>query len=481
MQKFIPVIGLEVHAQLLTESKAFSGSSTNFGDHPNTNCDPVTLGMPGTLPNLNEKLVEYAVRTGLATNCKIREFNRFDRKNYFYPDLPKGYQISQHEEPICYDGWVEIEFDDHKKKIGITRIHMEEDSGKSIHDLDIDTLLDYNRAGVPLIEIVSEPELRSAREAYLYLNQLKQILLYCGVSTGNMEEGALRCDANVSIMPEGSEVFGTKTEVKNLNSFRNVEKAIEFEIERQKELILSGKKVTQETRMWDGASGRTIAMRTKETARDYRYFPEPDIPVVRISEEYINDIRSHLPEMPLERKYRFTKEYQIPLYDAGILVDDKELADYYEKTCSLLINKNKKTFKQVSNWLMTEILRIKSEKLLSINDLGISEKIIAELVDLISEGIISSKIAKEIFPEAIETNKSPKIIVEEKNLTQVSDNSLINDLAEKLVNDNPAEVEKYKAGRTRVMGFFVGQIMKETKGKANPQLVTKIVKEYLEN
>lgn len=481
MQKFTPVIGLEIHAQLLTESKAFSGSSTNFGDHPNTNCDPVTLGMPGTLPSLNEKLVEFAVRAGLATNCKIREFNRFDRKNYFYPDLPKGYQISQHEEPICYDGWVEIEFDDRKKKVGITRIHMEEDSGKSIHDLDIDTLLDYNRAGVPLIEIVSEPELRSAREAYLYLNQLKQILIYCGISTGNMEEGALRCDANISIMPEGSEVFGTKVEVKNLNSFRNVEKAIEFEIERQKEIILANGKVIQETRMWDGSNNRTLGMRTKETARDYRYFPEPDIPIVRVTDSYIDEIKAKLPEMPLERKYRFEKDYQIPLYDAGVLVDDKELADYYEEACRNLNNKNKKTYKLVSNWIMTEILRIRSEKLLSINELGIDSKIISQLVDLIYDGTISSKIAKEIFPEALDTGKFPAQIVEDKNLKQVSDDDLIKSLAKDLVDKNPDEVEKYKAGRTRVLGFFVGQIMKETKGKANPQLVTNIVKEFLEN
>lgn len=478
--KYSCVIGLEVHTQLLTNSKAFSGSSTNFGDNPNHNTDPVTLGLPGALPFLNKKLVEYAIKVGLATNCNIREINRFDRKNYFYPDLPKGYQISQHEGPICYDGFVEIELNGEKKKIGITRIHMEEDSGKSIHDLDIDTLLDFNRAGVALIEIVTEPVIRSSAEAYQYLMQLKQILLYTGVSSGNMEEGALRCDANVSVMPVGSEVFGTKTEVKNLNSFRNVEKAIEFEINRQIELIESGGKVLQETRMWDGTKNRTVAMRTKETARDYRYFPEADLPMVKVTSEMIEKIKSELPEMPLERKYRIHNDYDIPLYDAGVLVEEIELANYYEKTCSLLQDKSPKTYKLVSNWIMTEVLRLKSEKDLPIFELGISESQIAEIVDLVNTGTISNQIAKDIFPEVIEKSKSPKIIVEEKGLVQVSDSGLIESLAKKLVDDNPDEVEKFKQGKDRVLGFFVGQIMKGTKGKANPQMVSDIVKKYLE-
>jgi aspartyl-tRNA(Asn)/glutamyl-tRNA(Gln) amidotransferase subunit B len=478
--KYSCVIGLEVHSQLLTNSKAFSGSSTNFGDNPNHNTDPVTLGLPGALPFLNKKLVEYAIKVGLATNCQIREINRFDRKNYFYPDLPKGYQISQHEEPICYDGYVEIELDGEKKKIGITRIHMEEDSGKSIHDLDIDTLLDFNRAGVALIEIVTEPVIRSSAEAYQYLTQLKQILLYTGVSSGNMEEGALRCDANVSVMPIGSDVFGTKTEVKNLNSFRNVEKAIEYEIKRQIELIESGGKVIQETRMWDGAKNRTVAMRTKETARDYRYFPEADLPMVRVTSDMIERIKTELPEMPLERKYRINSQYQIPLYDAGILVEDIELANYYENACSLLENKNPKNYKLISNWVMTEILRLKSEKDLPISELGVSESQIAEIVDLLSAGTISNQIAKDIFPQIIGNNKSPKKIVEEKGLIQVSDTELIESLAKKLVEDNPEEVEKFKQGKDRVLGFFVGQIMKETKGKANPQMVSDIVKKYME-
>jgi len=478
--KYISVIGLEVHSQLLTESKAFSSSSTNFGDSPNHNTDPTTLGLPGALPVMNKKLVEYAIKVGLATNCKIREYNRFDRKNYFYPDLPKGYQISQHEGPICHDGFIEIELNDEIKKIGITRIHMEEDSGKSIHDLDIDTLLDFNRAGVALIEIVSEPEIRSAAEAYQYLTQLKQILLYTGVSSGNMEEGALRCDANVSVMPIGATEFGTKTEVKNLNSFRNVEKAIEFEINRQIELIESGGKVVQETRMWDGAKNRTVAMRSKETARDYRYFPEADLPMVRVSQEMINQINSSLPEMPLKRKYRLHNEYQIPLYDAGILVEDMELANFYEKTCSLLENKDPKTYKLVSNWIMTELLRLRAENPdLGLRQLGLSEENIAEIVDLLNSGKISNQIAKDILPDILSSGKSPKKIVEEKGLSQVNDTDLIEELAAKLCAENPDEVQRFKEGKDRVHGFFVGQIMKETRGKANPKLVADIVTKHL--
>lgn len=477
--KYISVIGLEVHTQLLTESKAFSSSSTNFGESPNHNTDVVTLAMPGALPVLNKKLVEFAIKVGLATNCNIREVNRFDRKNYFYPDLPKGYQISQHEGPICYDGFIEIELNDEIKKIGITRIHMEEDTGKSIHDLDIDTLLDYNRAGVPLIEIVSEPEIRSATEAHQYLNQLKQILLYTGVSSGNMEEGALRCDANVSVMLKDATEFGTKTEVKNMNSFRNVEKAIEFEIQRQIELIESGGKVVQETRMWDGAKNKTIPMRTKESARDYRYFPEADLPMLKIPKEMINSIKNELPEMPLKKKYRFHSEYGIPLYDAGILVEDFELANFYERTCDLLQTKDSKAYKLVSNWIMTELLRLRTEKNLPINELGFSEIQISEIVELLNSGKISNQIAKDILPEIIGTGKSPNSVIQEKGLIQVNDSDLIESIAARLCNENPDEVQKFKEGKDRVHGFFVGQIMKETKGKANPKLVADIVTKHL--
>lgn len=479
-KKYEPVIGLEIHAQLLTESKAFSGSSTLFGSSPNTNTDPVTLGHPGTLPVLNKKVVDYAIMMGIATHCNIRERSTFARKNYFYQDLPKGYQISQHNDPICYDGFVEIEItDEERKRIGITRIHMEEDSGKSIHDLDIDTLVDFNRAGVALIEIVSEPDIRSPREAYLYLNQLKQILVYLGINTGNMEEGALRADANVSVRPVGREKFGTKTEVKNLNSFRNVEKALEYEIKRQIELIESGGEVIQQTMQWDGNANETKPMRSKEMAHDYRYFPEPDLPPVVVDKKWISGIHEKMPELPLDRKDRFVKSFEIPAYDAGVLVADKDVADFYENAVGSLKNKSSDSYKDVSNWVMTEVMRLLQDKETMVSDLDLKPAHIAEIVDLISSGEISNRIAKEIFPE-VEKGKSPADIVQEKGLKQVSDTSMLEDLVKKYVNENPETVEKYKSGRTNVKGFFVGQVMKETKGKANPQIVSDIVDKYLE-
>jgi aspartyl-tRNA(Asn)/glutamyl-tRNA(Gln) amidotransferase subunit B len=480
IEKYTAVIGLEVHAQLLTESKAFSVSSAHYGEMPNSNTDPVTLGMPGTLPVLNKMLVESAVKMGLATNCKIRQKCGFARKNYFYPDMPKGYQISQHEDPICFDGRVEIELEGKRKYIGLTRIHMEEDSGKSIHDLDVDTLLDFNRAGTPLIEIVSEPEIRSSDEAYQYLTQIKQVLLYLGISTGNMEEGALRCDANISVMPKGSHKFGTRTEVKNLNSFRNVQKAIEYEIKRQVEVNESGGKVIQQTMMWDGGTGTTRAMRSKGDAADYRYFPEPDLPPLRLSDEYINKIKGGLPELPLEKKYRFISEYKLPSYDAGILVEDRELADLFERSCGMLETRNEKNYKLVSNWLMRDLLQLKAEKDVKISELDLPDFLVPELVDLISRGDISSSVAKEIFPECYENKKHPSDVVEEKGLKQVSDEAMIEGLAKEIVEANPEQVEQFRAGKDRVLGFFVGQLMKKTKGKANPKLLTEAVKKYLD-
>lgn len=478
--KYEAVIGLEIHAQLLTESKAFSGSSTKFGSSPNTNTDVISLAHPGTLPILNIKLVEYAIMMGLATHCKIREKSIFARKNYFYQDLPKGYQISQHNDPICYDGYVEIELDDESyKKIGITRIHMEEDSGKSIHDLDIDTLVDFNRAGVPLIEIVSEPDIRSPQEAYSYLNQLKQILVYLGINTGNMEEGALRVDANVSVRLKGTEKFGTKTEVKNLNSFRNVEKAIEFEIRRQIEEIEKGGKIVQQTMLWDGSLNQTRVMRTKEMAHDYRYFPDPDLPPVIVNEEWIIRIKSQMPELPSDKKKRLVAEYGIPNYDAGVLVSDKQVAGFFEKSCSLLTQKSDKNYKLVSNWVMTELMRLISDKDINVEHLDLKPIHIAEIVDMISDGTISNRIAKEIFEE-VEKGKSPKEIVESKGLKQVSDTSLIEDILKKSIIANPDSVEKYKAGRNNLLGFFVGHVMKETKGQANPQIVSDMAKKLLE-
>ncbi len=480
-QKYEAVIGLEVHAQMLTKTKAFCTCTTEYGSLPNTNTCPTCLGHPGALPVLNKSLVDYIIKMGLATNCKIRPISTFSRKNYFYPDLTKGYQISQFEDPICYDGKLEIELDDNSKKtIGITRIHMEEDAGKSIHDLDIDTLVDLNRCGVPLIEIVSEPDIRSAQEAYKYLMNIKQIVMYLGICTGNMEEGALRCDANISVRLRGAEKFGTKAEVKNLNSFRNVEKAIEFEINRQIQILEDGGRVAQETRLWDGAKHETRSMRSKEFAHDYRYFPEPDLVKVNVSDAWIDSMSKEMPELPYARKQRLISQYSIPAYDAAIMVEDKFLADFYEEVCSKLVNKNERNYKHVSNWIMTEILRILSDKNVGINEVNFNTLHIAELIELFSEDQISSRIAKDIFPEMISEGKSPKDIVKEKGLIQVSDSSAIDAIVQKVIADNPDTIEKYKAGKTNVMGFLVGQVMKEMQGKANPKIVTDLVKAILE-
>lgn len=482
MNKYEAIIGLEVHAQLLTKSKAFCSCSTVFGASPNTNTCPVCLGHPGTLPLLNKGLVEDIVKVGIATNCKIRPISSFARKNYFYADLVKGYQITQHNDPICYNGFVNIELDENeRKKIGVTRIHMEEDTGKGIHDLDIDSLMDYNRSGVPLIEIVSEPDMRNANEAYKYLTELRRILVYLGVCTGNMEEGALRCDANVSVRLKGATKFGTKTEVKNMNSFRNVEKSIEFEIARQIEVLENGGEILQETRMWDGQKQETRTMRTKETAIDYRYFTEPDLIKVSVDEAMLADLTSQLPELPLNRKDRFIKEYELPAYDAGVLVEDKSIADYYEETCKHLSSKTPKTYKLVSNWIMTEVMRIVAEKNVSITEIDLAPNLVAELVELFADDIISSRIAKDIFPEILETGISPKKLVEERNLAQVSDTVSIEKIVKKLIDENPEAVEKFRSGNNRTLGFFVGNTMKLMDGKANPKIVTEIVNKYLAN
>jgi aspartyl-tRNA(Asn)/glutamyl-tRNA(Gln) amidotransferase subunit B len=482
--KYEAVIGLEVHAQLLTHSKIFCGDSTAFGQPPNTNISPLSLGHPGTLPVLNKEAVEFAIRMGLATHCTIRPVSLFARKHYFYPDLPKGYQISQFDEPICYEGWVEIEHDlkgdgSNTKKIGVTRIHLEEDAGKSIHDLDIDTLVDLNRAGVPLIEIVSEPDIRSAQEAVAYLTQIRQTLLYLGICDGNMEEGSLRCDANISIRPVGQKEFGTKTEVKNMNSFRNVEKAIEYEINRQIELVEQGGRVVQETRGWDAGSQTTKPQRSKEQAHDYRYFPEPDLPPVRVPQSWLDEIRSHLPELGLERKRRFIKQYGLPGYDATILTQEQSLAQFFEDCCLALAEPSTERFKLVSNWIMTEVMRVLGEKKISIGELGLQPARVAELVELFASDTISSKIAKEIFPDVL-AGKSPKQIVEERGLVQVSDDSVIIAMVERILNDNPDEVGRYRGGKKNLMGFFVGQALKESQGKFNPKVVTKVLQERLD-
>lgn len=477
------VIGLEVHAQLLTQSKIFCADPTTFGEPPNTNISPISLGHPGVLPVLNKQVVEYTLRMGLATHCKIRPVSLFARKHYFYPDLPKGYQISQFDEPICYEGFLDVELDSkgdgsETKRIGITRIHIEEDAGKSIHDLDIDTLVDLNRAGVPLIEIVSEPDIRTAQEAVAYLAQIRQILLYLGICDGNMEEGSMRCDANISIRPIGETKLGTKTEVKNMNSFRNVEKAIEYEIKRQIEVVEAGGMIVQETRGWDANSQTTKSQRSKEQAHDYRYFPEPDLPPIRVSEAWLAEVRKSLPELAFDRKRRFIRDFALPAYDASVLTQEQALAQFFEDACSHLAEKSKERYKLVSNWIMTEVMRVLGERKITIQELNCAPQHIAELVDLFASDAISSKIAKEIFPDVL-AGKAPKQIVEEKGLGQVSDTSFIVEIVERILSDNPDEVTRFRGGKTNLMGFFVGQALKETKGKANPKVVTQILQDRL--
>jgi aspartyl-tRNA(Asn)/glutamyl-tRNA(Gln) amidotransferase subunit B len=480
--KYEPVIGLEVHAQLLTRSKAFCGCSTEFGSAPNSNVCPICLGHPGTMPMLNENLVRFITMMGAATNCSIRPTSIFARKNYFYPDLPKGFQISQYETPICHDGWIECELPSGEyKKIGITRIHMEEDSGKSIHDFGAETLVDLNRAGVPLIEIVSEPDIRSSEEAYAYLTTIKSIVTYLGICDGNMEEGSLRCDANISVRPTGQAAFGQKTEIKNLNSFRNVQRAIEVEIERHIGIIESGGKVTHQTMLFDANKGTTRPMRSKEDAHDYRYFPEPDLLPVHISSSYIDDIRKSLPELQRKRRDRFVTEYALPKYDADVLTADKPVADYYESVLAALPKEKTELRKQAANYIMGDVMRMISEKKTSIDELAIAPQHLAELLTLVENETISNKIAKDILPDLCGSVKSPKEIIAERNLGQISDSGALRDAIRKVLAENPDNIAKYRSGKTNLFGFFVGQTMKATGGKANPTLLNELVKEELEN
>ncbi len=474
--KYEAVIGLEVHAQLLTDSKIFCSCSTKFGNAPNTNVCPVCLGHPGVLPVLNQKVVEYSVKMGLSTNCTINERSIFARKNYFYPDLPKGYQISQYEKPICEHGYLNIFFDDGSfKHIGITRIHMEEDAGKSIHDQGYDTLVDVNRCGVPLIEIVSEPDMNSATEAYLYLTKIRQIVQYLGICDGNMEEGSLRCDANISVRLKGAQEFGTKTEVKNMNSFRNVEKAINFEIERQIDILEEDGKIIQQTLLWNADLNEAFPMRSKEEAHDYRYFPEPDLMPVIVNEDWKNEISEKLPELPDIRKERMINKYNLPKYDAEILTQSKDIADYYEKVISVTDD-----YKTASNWVMTEVLKVINEEKINITDFSISPENLGELVNIIKDGTISGKIAKEVFPVMLKGNKKPSEIVKEKNLVQITDSGEIEKIVDTILEKSPNEVEQYLSGKDKVFGFFVGQVMRETKGKANPKTVNELLKKKFE-
>ncbi len=473
--KYEAVIGLEVHAQLLTETKTFCGCSTKFGMPPNTNVCPVCLGHPGVLPVMNKKMIEYTILLGLATNCEINKKSIFARKNYFYPDLPKGWQTSQFDEPICLEGHMDIVLSDGtEKRLGITRIHMEEDAGKSIHDLGPQTHVDLNRCGTPLAEIVSEPDMRSAEEAYLYLTKLKQIVTYLGICDGNMEEGSLRCDANISIRPVGQKEFGTKTEVKNMNSFRNVEKAIQVEIERQIEILDEGGKITQETLLWDADALEVRPMRSKEEANDYRYFPEPDLMPVVVSDEWKNEIAKNMPELPEARKNRFISEYSLPEYDADILTSSRQLADYYEDVLKVTDN-----YKIASNWVMGDILKVLNDNKIEATECPVSAENLGKLIKLISKNTISGKIAKDIFPDMLASNKDPEEIVKEKNLVQITDTSAIEPIVEKIIEANPKQVEQFLAGKEQVIGFFVGQIMKESRGKANPQMVNQLLREKL--
>lgn len=474
--KYEAVIGLEVHAQLLTDTKIFCGCSTKFGNPPNSNICPVCLGHPGVLPVMNKKVVEYTVLMGLATNCQIKEKSIFARKNYFYPDLPKGYQISQYEEPICEHGHIDIEFKDGStKRLGITRIHMEEDAGKSIHDQARETLVDVNRCGVPLMEIVSEPDMRSAEEAVLYLTKLRQILQYLGICDGNMEEGSFRCDANVSIRLKGETKLGTKAEIKNMNSFKNVEKAIMFEIERQTDLIEDGGKVIQETLLWDADLGEAFSMRSKEEAHDYRYFPDPDLMPIVVNEEWKNEIAKNLPELPDKRRERFMANFSLPRYDSEILTQTKAVADYFEKVIVGTTD-----YKSVSNWVMGDVLKTLNEQKIEIAEFVVTPDNLAKLINLIGNGTISGKIAKEVFPEMLDGNKDPEIIIKEKNLVQISDTSEIEKIISGILERSPKEVGEYLEGKEKVFGFFIGQIMRETKGKANPKLVNDILRGKLD-
>ncbi len=475
------VIGLEVHAQLLTQSKAFCSCTTKFGNPPNHNTCPVCLGMPGVLPVLNRKHVDYIMKMGLATNCSITPRSIFARKNYFYPDLPKGYQISQYEDPICQHGHLEVELGDGTtKRIGITRIHMEEDAGKLVHDMHPDTLVDVNRCGVPLIEIVSEPDMHTSHEAYQYLSMIKQIITYLGICDGNMEEGSLRCDANVSVRLRGETRLGTKTELKNMNSFRNVERAIDYEISRQIELIEDGGRVVQESLLWDADRNVAVSMRSKEEAHDYRYFPEPDLVPVVVNDAWVEQVRSELPELPQKRRDRFIEAYALPKYDADILTLERPLADYYESAVAGLSVKNPETFKAVSNWMMTDVLRVVKDSNGTIAEFPVVPASLASMVNLITEGTISGKIAKEVFEEMLATGETPNAVVERKGLVQISDTGAIEAIIDEILAANAGQVEQYRAGKSQVFGFFVGAAMKAMKGKANPKVVNDLLKKKLD-
>ncbi len=475
------VIGLETHCQLSTNTKIFSSSSTEFGNAPNTNIDPICMGMPGVLPVLNQKVLEYAVKAGLALNCKIAPYSKFDRKQYFYPDLPKNYQISQFDLPIATDGSIEIELVDEagnstKKTIGITRLHMEEDAGKLVHGgsdrLSGSTysMVDYNRAGVPLIEIVSEPDLRSGAEAAEYGRELRRIVRYIGVGDGNMQEGSLRCDVNISVRPVGRKEFGTKVEIKNMNSFNAIERAIDYEIDRQIQALETGETIFQETRLWDEGKQCTFSMRMKEGASDYRYFPEPDLPPIEVSADQLRDWKAQLPELPAMKRHRYETDLALSPYDARVLTDDQAVAEYFEKSIAAGA-----AAKGAANWLMGDITAYLKNEKLAIGEIPFQPQDLAQLLALIDAGTIGNKIAKDILPELLSKGGSPQKFVESKGLIQISDTGAIDRAIDAVLAANPKELEQYRAGKTKLLGFFVGKVMKETGGRADPKLTNELL------
>ena len=473
------VIGCEVHVELKTKTKIFCSCPTDFGGEPNTHVCPVCLGLPGTLPVLNKKVLEYAIKAGLALNCEIAQFSKFDRKNYFYPDLTKAYQISQFDLPICKNGYIDIETGKGEKRIGITRIHMEEDAGKLVHQgstitTSAGSLVDYNRAGVPLIEIVSEPDMRSAEEVLEFLSSLKAIIEYTGVSDARMEQGSLRCDVNLSLRPAGQSAFGTRAEIKNLNSFRSVERVIQYEINRQTDILESGGKVIQETRTWDESKGRTYSLRSKEDSDEYRYFPEPDLPPVIVMEDYIEKLRAELPEMPKEKRQRMIDKDGLPEYDAGIITASKALVDFYDA-----VHTHYGDAKKISNWIMGELLAKVNAEGIELDALKIQPEQMAALLKLVDSGEISGKIAKKVFAEMFETGKNPDDIIKEQGLKQISDETELKTMIEQVAETNPKSVEDYKAGKTKALGFLVGQIMKQSRGQANPAVINRLLVEKL--
>ncbi|MFN3405767.1 MAG: Asp-tRNA(Asn)/Glu-tRNA(Gln) amidotransferase subunit GatB [Cytophagaceae bacterium] len=479
IEKYQPVIGLEIHAQLATKSKIFASDSTEFGSMPNTNISVITLGHPGTLPKLNKKVVEYAIKMGLACGCEINRYSFFDRKNYFYPDLPKGYQTTQDKAPICKGGHIMIKTKDGEKKIRLNRIHMEDDAGKNLHLAEeTDTLVDYNRAGVPLIEIVTEPDVRTSDEAFALLTEIRKLVRYLEVCDGNMEEGSLRCDANVSVMLKGAKEYGKKVEVKNMNSIRNVQRAIDHEIERQIEEIEKGNSIYSETRMFDAGTGNTYGMRTKEELNDYRYFPEPDLQPLQVSDQWLAEIKASMPSLPNELYNRFVNEYKLPAYDAQVLTDSKEIALYFEELCKHTTN-----YKAASNWVMGPVKSYLNELTLHINQFPVTTKSIADLISLVDSGKVShSAASQKIFPEMLNgSQKTPIQIAENLNLIQESDTDSLLPIIQEVVAKYPAKVAEYKGGKTGILGMFMGEVMKLTKGKADPKITNELLKKTLDN